>query len=313
MAIIVDVDNFVRAETDRMFAGLVARAGAVNRWSHRRSLTSVEQQDVIRMNRDTLYSSAVVDVAEGAMVSIPDAAGRYLSVMVVDQDHYVTSILHDAGEHLLKPDEFVSRHVGLAVRVLVDPSDAEDVEVANRVQDQLGLVASSDEPFVMPDYDEASFDAIRAALLRLGDANGGVGRGAFGRRGHVDPVRHLIGTAIGWGGLPESEAVYLGGSRLPLGRYSMIVRDVPVDAFWSISVYNEDGFFEPNEYGLYNVNSVTSHRDPDGSWTVHFGTGTPDMPNYLPIMEGWNYVVRLYRPRPEVVSGDWTFPVPVPQ
>ena len=28
----------------------------------------------------------------------------------------------------------------------------------------------------------------------------------------------------------------------------------------------------------------------------------------LPIMEGWNYAVRLYRPRPEILDGSWKFP-----
>ena len=41
--------------------------------------------------------------------------------------------------------------------------------------------------------------------------------------------------------------------------------DVPVDAFWSISLYNARGFFEPNDRDAYNVNSVTGTRNDDGS------------------------------------------------
>ena len=33
-----------------------------------------------------------------------------------------------------------------------------------------------------------------------------------------------------------------------------------------------------------------------------------DKPNYLSIMEGWNYAVRLYQPRSEILTGTWTFP-----
>ena len=90
------------------------------------------------------------------------------------------------------------------------------------------------------------------------------------------------------------------------------MRDVPVDAFWSISVYNPDGFFEPNDRNAYSVNSVTALPDSDGSVTVHFGGCTDDRPNCLPIMEGWNYTVRMYRPRPEVLDGSWTFPAAEP-
>ena len=55
-----------------------------------------------------------------------------------------------------------------------------------------------------------------------------------------------------------------------------------------------------------SVNNVTAKKDADGAVTVHFG-GDPTQPNYLRIMPGWNYTVRLYRPRPEVLDGKWTF------
>lgn len=80
MAIPVNVDNFARAETHRMFAGMTGGA-PVNTLIHRREPTPIDAQDVIRMNRDTLYSAAIVDISDGATVTIPDAGGRYLSVM----------------------------------------------------------------------------------------------------------------------------------------------------------------------------------------------------------------------------------------
>jgi hypothetical protein len=45
---------------------------------------------------------------------------------------------------------------------------------------------------------------------------------------------------------------------------------------------------------------------------VRLGTDPGDAQNFLPITAGWNYVVRLYRPRPEILDGSWTFPTPVP-
>ena len=86
-------------------------------------------------------------------------------------------------------------------------------------------------------------------------------------------MHHLIGTAAGWGGLPDAEATYVGVfPNLPVGEYELTVGDdVPVDGFWSISVYNADGFFEPNEQGAYSVNNITAARNDDGSVTVRFG------------------------------------------
>ena len=122
-------------------------------------------------------------------------------------------------------------------------------------------------------------------------------------------MRHLIGTAAGWGGLPTSEAAYVGvdPGDAP-GDYEVTLSDVPVDAFWSISVYNAKGFFEKNEHDLYTVNSVTATRGADGSVTVRFISGEPTAPNSIPVPVGWNYLVRLYRPRQAFFDGTWTLP-----
>jgi hypothetical protein len=307
-AIPVSVDTFVRAETDRMFADLAAVAGGVNRWSHGRAMADIERQTVVRLNRDTLYSFAVVDLAEGATIALPDAGERYVSVMVVNQDHFINAVLHDPGEHQLSIGEHDTRYVCLAARVLADPRDADDLAAANAVQDGLRLEAASAEPFVLPDYDEVSFSGVRNALKELARYSVATER-TFGSMAEVDPIRHLIGTAVGWGGLPESEAVYLNVEpRLPVGTYSLTVADVPVDGFWSISLYNAAGYFERNDRDVYSVNSITAERNPDGSVTVNFGGCGHDRPNCLPLVEGWNYLVRLYRPRAAILDGTWVFP-----
>jgi hypothetical protein len=73
-------------------------------------------------------------------------------------------------------------------------------------------------------------------------------------------------------------------------------------------VYNPEGFFEKNDYNAYSLNSITSKKNADGSVSVQFGDCDGKIPNCLPIVNGWNYTVRLYRPDPAVVSGAWTFP-----
>jgi hypothetical protein len=307
---IVTAENFARAETDRMFVSLIAQAGGINRWHHSRQPTPIDQQPVVRMNRDTLYSLAVVDISEGATVTLPDAGARYLSVMVVNEDHFINDVFHDPGTYELTVDRFDTPYVVLAARVLVDPADPADLAEVARIQDGLTVEASSSRTFEPGDWDTASLDAFRADMAKR-VTSGFDAAAMFGRREDVDPDKHLIGTAVGWGGLPETEAVYQGGpTDLPVGRYRLTVRDVPVDAFWSISVYDANGFFAPNDRDAYNVNSVTATKDPDGAVTVHFGGCEDGRPNCLPISEGWNYTVRLYRPRPEVRDRSYTFPTP---
>jgi hypothetical protein len=305
----VTVETFVRAESNRMLAALMGAAGGVNRWQHNRAPTPLDKQTGVRMNRDTLYSFAVVDLAEGATVTIPDSGDRYASLMVVNQDHYINRVFHSPGEHELALADYDTRYVLLAMRVLPDPADPSDVAAANAVQDGLGLTARSAEPLQLPDYDDESLAAVRKALKELGRTLPGTSR-MFGSRDAVDPIRHLIGAAVGWGGLPEEEAFYeTVEPGLPVGEYRIVVRDVPVDAFWSISLYNRDGYFEASdEGGGCSVNQLTAVKEPDGSVIVHLGGSANGRPNRLRLMDGWNYTVRLYRPRPEILDGSWTFP-----
>jgi hypothetical protein len=303
---LVNVDNFCRAETARMFSALARQSGGINRLHHFREPTPLDQQPVIRQNRDTLYSSAVVDLSAGATLSLPDSDERYLSVMVVNEDHYINRIFHEPGDHELGVDELDTEYVLVAARILVDPDDPADAAEVNALQDQIRLEAGSARPFAPAAYDAATLDTTRDALLTLSRGLGSFDS-AFGRKADVDPVKHLLGTAVGWGGLPEEEAFYLNVEPgLPVGAYELTIGDVPVDAFWSISVYNADGYFESTGHGAVSINSVTADRAGDGSITVRFGDG--DGPNTLGIMDGWNYVVRLYRPRAEILDGSWSFP-----
>lgn len=308
MATIVNSDNFVRAETNRMFQELQRDAGGVNRFLHNRKPASIEHQTVIRMNRDTLYSFAIVDISAGASFTIPEHGDRYLSAMVVNQDHYINQTFHAPGEYSLTAEQFESPHVALAIRVLVDPADAVDVEEVVALQDQIELRSNSVNPFVMPEYDQISFDETRNALLNLA-RNLSRFDHTFGSKSATDPVRHLIGTAAGWGGLPSTEASYIGvDPRLPEGQYELHVTNVPVDGFWSISVYNASGFFEPNSADAYTINNITGVPNADGSITVRFGDWPEGTKNAIPTPEGWNYIVRLYQPRAEILDGSWVFP-----
>ncbi len=310
MAIRVNVDNFVRAESHRMFSDNQAAAGGIGRFRHNRTPARIDEQTVIRLNRDTLYSFAIVDLAQPVRLTLPDGGGRYLSAMVVNEDHYVNTVLHDPGEHLLTSDIAGSRYVFVAVRILVDPNDPDDVAAVAKLQDGLEIHAVSQEDFVMPDYDAASLDATRNALLELARGLDKYDR-AFGARADVDQVRHLVACAAGWGGLPTSEAAYIGvDPRVPPGDYELRFTDVPVDAFWSVSVYGARGFFEPNEKNLYTVNSVTGERNGDGSVSVRLLASAegPVPANAIVTPIGWNYLIRLYRPRAEILSGEWAPP-----
>jgi para-nitrobenzyl esterase len=303
----VTVGNFIRAETDFYF-----KTREFGKLNHSRDMAPIDKQDVVRMNRDTLYSSGVFDLDAGpATVTLPDAGQRFMSMQVISQDHYTTEVVYAPGTFTYTKDNVGTRYVFVLVRTLANPEDAADVKAANALQDAIKVEQASTGKFEVPDWDPVSQAKVRDALNALAPLRGDDTGAMFGTRNEVDPVAHLIGTAIGWGGNPRYAAVY--ASAYPKENdgktvHKLTVKDVPVDGFWSISLYNAKGFFERNDLNVYSLNNLTGKADPDGSFTVQFGGCKTDTPNCLPIMEGWNYTVRLYRPRKEIVDNSWKFP-----
>ena len=304
----VTVENFVRAKTALQFDKYLARAGGMNQFGHSRSVVGVNSRSSKRLNRDTLYSVAIVDISQGATVFMPDAGDRYMSLQVVNQDLYTNRVYHGGGSYDLTVEEFHTPFVWLLVRTLVFESIQGDVEAVHTLQDEMRITSASDRTFTHPDYDPVSFKATEKLLVELGKGLSN-SRKTAGPREAVDPIKHLLAAAYGFGGLPESES-YLINVQPDLQSdkaYSLTVRDVPVDGFWSLAVYDRDGYFRENEYGSYGFGDRTAEKNLDGSITLHFG-GDPENTNFIPITDGWNYVVRLYQPRQEILDGTWKFP-----
>ncbi len=306
----VTLDTFARAETDHYFGTYVSQ-GALGRFLHVRDVTPLERQDVVRMNRDTLYSFAIVDLDAGPVtVELPDAGGRFMSLLVVDQDHFNPTVFYAPGRRTFTRAEIGTRYVGLLVRTFLDPNDPADTAAARAAQDAMRIEQPGGPGrWEAPAWDQASQDAIRKALEGLARFTE-FSRG-FGARGQVDPVAHLVSTAAGWGGNPPAAAVYEAVFP-PAGEapraWRMHLANVPVDGFWSVTVYNDQGFMQPNPRNAVSVNNVTARRAADGSVTVQFGGCEDATPNCVPTPPNWNAVLRLYRPRAEIIEGRWRPP-----
>lgn len=308
----VTADNFCRAESDTYFARF-AGEGGFGKFKHDRDLVSIDNQTVIRLNRDTLYSFGVFDLdASPITITLPDTGKRYMAMQVINEDQYTTDVFYAPGSHVLTKDNVGTRYVCLAIRTFVNPGDAADIKAVHALQDGIKIEQAATGKFEAPNWDEPSLKKVREALLALAAASGGLDSSRmFGRQGEVDPVQHLIGTAAGWGGNPSYAALYAGiEPERNDGKtaYTLTVKDVPVDGFWSISVYDKEGYFEKNAKDAYTVNNVTARPNADGSVTIRFGGDDANAPNFLPIVPGWNYTVRMYRPRPELLDGTWKFP-----
>jgi hypothetical protein len=306
----VTVDTFIRAETD-IYARRYVDEGGLGRFTHIREPAPIDKQDVIRMNRDTLYSMGIFDLDAGPVtITKPDAGARFMSMQVIDQDHYTFGVFYDPGSYAFSREQIGTRYLLVVIRTLADPQDADDIRIVHGLQDALTASQFSRGSFEIPAWDKASQDRVRDALLVLGTTMHDIDD-VFGSKAQVDPIHHLVGTALGWGGNPASEAKYINVIP-PEGdgetAYRLTIRDVPVDGFWSISVYNAKGYFEPNDRNAYSVNNLTATKEADGSVIVQFGGCDDTIANCLPIVPGWSCAVRMYRPRAEILDGRWRFP-----
>ncbi len=136
-ALPVTADNFIRAETD-MFFGLSVKDGALGKFNHRRTPMGIDDQFVVRGNRDTLYSVAIFDLDAGPVtIGMPDAGNRFMSLQVIDEDQYVPAVYYGSGSHSFTRERIGTRYLGLAVRTLADPNNPEDIKQAIALQDAI--------------------------------------------------------------------------------------------------------------------------------------------------------------------------------
>lgn len=307
----VTIDNFVRAETDNYFK-IRTNDGCFGKLCHNSGPADVNHQSIIRTNRDTRYSYGIFDLTSPLTITIPDTKGRFISFMVNNEDSYIR-VFYEPGNYTLTKENVGARFVHITIRTLVDPNSPEDNKIVTEIQQNIGVKQANIGKLEIPDWDEESLTKTRNSILALAKDIPN-SKACFGTEWEVTQMRQIMGTAGGYGGNPEKDAVYLNQNPPNadgVQAYTLTLKDIPVDAFWSVSLYNEKGYYEVNPYNSYSINSVTAKKNADGSATLHFG-GDPKNPNFLYIMKGWNYIVRLYRPHKEVIDGTWKIPELVP-
>jgi hypothetical protein len=206
----VNVSNFARAETDMYLSRFVSRGG-FGKFDHNRMPAPVDKQDVVRMNRDTLYSAAVFDLdAAPVTLTLPDAGKRFMSLLLINEDHYVIDTVYAPSSVTITREQAGTRYFVALVRTFVNADDPADVTAANAAQDAIKIGQAKTGTFEVPQWDPVT----------LKKANGTV--------------------SIQFGGDPKTAG------------------------------------------------------------------------NFQPIAPGWNYLVRLYRPRKEILDGSWKFPEATP-
>jgi len=310
-AVKVTADNYVRAESDVQMKGYAEAMDAFGKFAVNRKHYAVDNQVTVRGNRDTIYMFGTFDLTSPLTITMPDPEDRYMSLQLINQDHSIPPSIYGPTKKTITMEDMGSRYILIGIRTFADPNDPADMKVAHALQDAVVVEQADIGKLELPNWDKQGVETLREAINVLNATMSDTST-FFGEKDKLDPIHHLLGTAFGWGGQPKEDAVYLNfypeknDGKTP---YTLTVKDVPVDGFWSAIVYDSESWIVKNTRDIYSYNNVTAKKAADGSITIHFG-GDPQADNYLPIMEGWNYLVRLYQPKKEILDGSWTFPEP---
>lgn len=277
----------------------------VNEFLHKRQLTPTDAQPVVRMNRDTYYSMAVVDVSKGATVTMPEIPeGKYISVQPITEDHHIQPMYNGGGTFNLSTH--TGKHLYLVIRLDATFTEQE----AAMYQDQMKINANSAELFISESVNQTSFkkveDELKAKMPMINERDGSAAlTGMF--TGFNDESTTLftqekyeVGAAIGWGGAQMIDNIYEVSGNYPIDTcYQATFEDPKNKAFWSITVYNKAGFMFND---VANVSSNTATANEDGTYTVSFGCGA-DAPNNIETANDsgvFNLGIRHYQPSDKV-------------
>jgi hypothetical protein len=318
--------------------------GKLNQWGQAsRDLLKAGEDTIVRVNNDTLYKTAFIYLGDGPVVLRSDSPSkeRFSSFQLQDnRNANYRNIINPVGSYTLYYGEKPETITGEAVEVpsllsavitrieVKDPNDAADMAAAQAVFD--GITIEGPTIRAMPAVDLLSgFDeqVAQEASKRMDETARSVpfsrmivGPGQEPGK-DVPFLYHSAGTKVGWGGPATSHSAYesmftdasgetLEGSE---GEYVLVTEAPPVNAFWSITVYDSTtGRLHPSDDDRYHINNTTAVKNEDGTYTFRFKVSCEDGGvNCLEVPAGpFDVVARYYLPEPEIVSGEWTMPRP---
>ena len=316
----------------------------LNKWvlGAKPRLVKAGQDRVVRMNNDTFYKMAFIDLRDGPVIlaaQVKDQS-RFVSFQLMDDRNVnYRNVIHPDGEYTLYrgtvPETVRGEGIPVPsdlsvviVRVEVrDPGDEEDLATAAAVFNTITVEGPTADSFFEVDLLSGFSEAVAAeANYRMDEAFRRIPfrltvAGPEQEPGeHVPALNHAAGTKGGWGGPGTEhssyETIFFGQDQQPLdatrGDYTVTTEAPPVDAFWSLTVYDTErgGFLHPNSRDRYHLNGSMSEPNDDGTYTFLFKQACVETDrNCLEVPAGrFDIAARYYLPSEAIRSGEWVLP-----
>ncbi len=308
---VVTDENYGLAESEVIFTDYVQKISAatnsngVGVFAHLKTGADPKDRTIMRINFDTIYSTAIVDLTQDAVLTMPETNGRYQSAWIITDEHYNPMAFVEPGTYTLTQENVGRRYATIVVRTQANTADPADLAIANELQEQLKLEQTDRGSYLASNnWDMEEILAMRARYQEIQKQEGITSEVMFGKKGEVPLKEHNVGTAAGWGGFTAERAVYPFYFPESVEPQTLTLKDVPAKAFWSVTVYDAEGYPQGD---VYNINSQFAVPNEDGSVTIHFG-GDKNAVNHMDIFEGWNIALRIYEPGEAYFSGEWVRP-----
>jgi hypothetical protein len=292
----VDRSHYQEAEVARNFNKWAAK-GANNKLMHMTTLTPSGPAPTVRMNRDTLYSAAILDTSSGtASITLP-GGDLYQSVMMVDTDGYARKFVLEPGTHSVATD---TKFVWLLVRTGLEKG----MDEARRMQSLITVQGMGKDTYSSPEYDQESLEKLTRILIdeAIAEDNGDLYYGNY--PGQVEETRRMRSTAAGFGGMNGTN-VYKFVEAIPNDVcMQSTFPDPKATEFFSFTLYDPDGYLMD---GSTIINSRDMVPNKDGTFTVSINCGEDAINNITAPgnLETIGYAWRVYGASEEVENRIW--------
>lgn len=316
----VTEDNFAYAVLDLAMEE-EAKQGAINAFNHHRKPMELDKQPAVLMNRDTLYSFAIVDASKGVTIHVPEGDGRYISAHFMEHDHTTNRVEYGGGDYVVEPGSTTGFLV-VNIRTQVNPHDPKDVAKANEIQDQYKIIFPDGyEPkkFKVTDWNMEELNALKAKYAKIAETRG-LSK-TMGARGAFPTEDRNIGAAVATGLLPDSAAWYsfdtydVDKTKCYTATYDVPGMTDPKLGFYSMTIYGNDLYLHTEDGSSIANDEIVPNADGKG-FNLYFGTKETcpsEAKNVLTApTDDWTLAFRVYFPSKAVQNNEYKLPAPEP-